>query len=106
MNIVNIQERLTIKAKSDAQSFLTELFNKLYRDLPVSSVPADGLLNLKKSIENHPKQSLNLEWLFRELQNAMLPEIEIIFSNKAAKEFIDKVEALQIQLEEIQSHLP
>lgn len=106
MNIITIQDRLTDKAKSEAAVFLDAEFAKLYRALPVSNVPSDSLSDLKKAIESNPKQSLNLEYVFRQLRHAVLPDVQTIFINKASQEFLTKVEASQTQLEEIQSQLP
>lgn len=106
MNLTTIQDRLTEKAKSDAATFLNQEFSKLFRAIPVADAPTGNLLGLKKAIENYPNQCLSLEYIFREIRHAILPEVQTIYINKASREFIEKVEAVQTQLEEIQSQLP
>lgn len=106
MNIITIQDRIADKAKSDAALFISTEFNKLLQALPISNVSSESLSDLKKTIESNPKQSLNLQYIFRQLGQALLSDIQTNFINKATKDFLTKVEAIQSQLEEIQSQLP
>lgn len=106
MNLITIQDRLTEKAKSDAEQFLIRLFDTLCREVPVYAIPCANLDTLRKAIESNSKRELSVKYVFNQIRDALLPEAQTIFINTASKDFLAKVEAVQSQLEEIQSQLP
>ena len=106
MNLITIQDRLTEKAKSDAEQFLTRLFDTLCREVLVYAIPTAGLETLRKAIEGNSKRKLSVKYVLNQIRDALLPETQTRFINTASEDFLAKVEAVQSQLEEIQSHLP